>query len=177
MKVFHGDNPKALTKQKELAVYHALQGAGIQFDYQHHVPFRSCGLESETRCAYVDFVIYKPWGAILLEVDEAQHSAYPASCDVRRDFDIAAAALGSAPKVSIVRYNPDCYRVAGTTRRTSAKARLEALTELLQKAEEPEGTFERRFLYYDRDAEDAVLPTIAKEWEPAAREVSRNAAA
>ena len=94
---------------------------------------------------------------------------------MRRDFDIAAAAaLGSAPKASIVHYNPDCYRVAGTTRRTSTKARLETLTELLQEAEEPEGTFDRRFLFYDR--EDAVLPTVAKEWESAAREISRNAA-
>ena len=47
MRAFHGDNPKALTKSKELEVHQLLSKSGIQFDYQdyqHHLPFRSCGL-------------------------------------------------------------------------------------------------------------------------------------
>ena len=39
--------------------------------------------------------------------------------------------------------------------------------------DEPQG-FVRYFLYYDRDTEDATLPTVAKEWDPSAIEVSRN---
>ena len=174
MRSFHADNPKAPTKQKELAVHQALKDGAIQFEYQHHLPFQACGLESETRCAYPDFVIYKPWGVIILEVDESQHAAYDASCDVRRDFDMAASvALGSAQKLVILRYNPDPYKIAGQTRRTSTKDRHETLMKTINEMEEGVG-FRRLFLFYDKDSDDALLPSVAKEWDPAAREVSNN---
>ena len=84
-----------------------------------HLPFRGCGLESETRRAFADFVLYASWGAVILEVDENQHRERDPSCDVRRDFDMAASvALGSARKLAIVRYNPDPFKVAGRTVRT-----------------------------------------------------------
>ena len=67
-----------------------------------------CGLESETAHAYADFALPTPWGYVLLEVDEEQHKAYDPSCDVRRDFDMAASvALGSGHKLLVLRYNPD----------------------------------------------------------------------
>ena len=103
-------------------------------------------MESETRCAYPDFVIYKRWGAIILEVDECQHASYDASCDVRRDFDIAASiALGSAQKLVILRYNPDPYKVAGQTRRTNKKDRHATLMKTINEMEEGVG-FRRLFL-------------------------------
>ena len=174
MRSFHSDNPKALTKQKELAVYQFLRDAGVQFEYQHYLPFRGCGLESETRCAFADFVIYKPWGVLILEVDEGQHSHQDASCDVRRDFDMAASvALGSAQKIVVLRYNPDAYKVAGATRPTTAKVRRETLVKTIQELVEP-AAFRRLFLFYSKDSDDASLPTIAAEWDPAAREVSQN---
>ena len=119
----------------------------------------------------------KPWGSLLIECDEAQHTHYPSSCDVRRDFDIAASvALGpvSAQKLAILRYNPDPFRVAGKTRTTSQKDRLAKLVQTITTMEEPEGLFARLFLYYDRDTEDAQLPTIAKEWDTQASVVSKN---
>ena len=70
----HSDNPRALTKKKELVVYHALQKAGVQFDYQLHMPFKSCGLAAETACAYPDFVVARPWGSLIIECDEGQHT-------------------------------------------------------------------------------------------------------
>jgi hypothetical protein len=173
MRAFHSDNPKALTKTRELEVHQALQAAGLRFDYQAHLPFRSCGLESESARAFVDFVLYRPWGAIVLECDEHQHAAYPASCDVRRDFDIAASvALGSAQKLVIVRYNPDEYRVAGKTARTPKKDRHARLVQLLTELPEPAG-FQRIFLFYDREAPDSELPLVAKEWPDGARAVSK----
>ena len=176
MRAFHGDNPKALTKSKELEVHQLLSKSGIQFDYQdyqHHLPFRSCGLESET---FADFVLYAAWGAIILEVDENQHSHQDPSCDVRRDFDMAASvALGSQHKLAIVRYNPDAFMVAGRTVRTpkteSHPKLLQLLHSLIQ--EEPERHFQRLFLFYDRAAEDSELPAVAEDWDVVARTVSR----
>ena len=60
MRTQHSDEPKALTKRKEMVLYQELQKAGVQFEYQCHIPFRGCGLNSETTCAYVDFVTQSP---------------------------------------------------------------------------------------------------------------------
>ena len=170
MRTQHSAEPKAITKRKEMVLYQALQRAGIQFEYQKYIPFAQCGFNSETTCAYVDFVITKPWGYILLECDEDQHRSYDPSCDVRRDFDIAASVtLGSNQKCMIIRYNPDPYRIAGRTRTESNKDRTRRLMHALE--QEPEG-FERVFLCYDQDAE-AMLPQVAVSWDAAARQVSR----
>ena len=166
----HSGEKKAVTKQKEMAVYQALQNADIQFEYQKYIPFAQCGLGSETKCAYADFVIYTAGGCIILECDEDQHRSYDVSCDVRRDFDIAASvALGSQHKLKIVHYNPDAYRVDGKTKPTPQKDRLKKLLEVLQ--EEPQ-TFERVFLFYDCET-GAILPQVAASWDAIARLVSR----
>ncbi len=168
MRTKHNGEQKALTKTKELNIHNALQAAGIDFEYQKHIPFRSCGLESETVCAYPDFAITTHWGVVLFEVDEHQHSSYPAACDVRRDFDMyASIALGSGQKVAILRYNPDEFRIDDTTLRVAAKERQRRLVEVLRAwtAEDPAPTlpFARFFLYYDgRSGSD--LPLVAKDW-------------
>ena len=93
-----------------------LQRQDLAFDYQVSVPFANCGLGSETRCAFLDFLLPKPWGKVILEVDEQQHAHYPPGCDVRRDFDIlASVAMGSADKLCIIRYNPDAQQIGGVT--------------------------------------------------------------
>jgi hypothetical protein len=172
MQSFHSDNPKALTKRKELCVFQALTEAGVSFDYQVYMPFRTCGLGSETKHAFADFVIAKPWGSIVLEVDEEQHSAYDTSCDPRRDFDIfASVAMGSGEKVVILRYNPDSYKIGGVTRPTSQKERLQRLLSII---EGPEPTEKRLFLYYDRPSADATLPCVAEHWDVVARIISRS---
>lgn len=167
----HSGESKALTKQKELLLYQELQQAGVVFAFQKHVPFRSCDLRSETACAYADFAIARPWGYIMLECDEDQHRSYDPSCDVRRDFGIAASvALGSGHKLRIVRFNPDADRVDDQTRVESRKERMQRLMVLLD--EEPAASFERSFLCYDATS-DSVMPQVAASWDVAAKAVSR----
>jgi hypothetical protein len=170
MQKFHSDDPKALTKRKELSVFQALTEAGIPFDYQVYLPFRTCGLQSETRHAFADFIIARSWGYIVLEVDEEQHSGYDPSCDPRRDFDIfASVAMGSAEKVVILRYNPDPYKEGGVTIPTSQKERLGKLLSIITG---PEPTEKRLFLYYDRPSAHATLPSVAEHWDVVARIIS-----
>ena len=176
MRTMHGDNPSAVTKSKELEVHQALRDAQITFEYQHYLPFRGCGLESETAHAFADFALPTPWGYVLLEVDEEQHKAYDPSCDVRRDFDMAASvALGSGHKLLVLRYNPDAFKIAGVTRRTTKKERHAQLIRLLGEllAREPEAPFTRLFLFYDRAAENNTLPCVAEHWSEPVRAVSR----
>ena len=159
-------NPRLSLSVRNL--YQELQEAGVPFEYQQHLPFKTCGINSETTRAFVDFAIPKPWGYILLECDEDQHKCYDPSCDVRRDFDMAASvALGSGHRLLIIRYNPDGYRVDGTTRVESKMSRMKRLMEVLDY--EPVA-FERVFLCYDQAG---GLPEVAASWPPAVREVSR----
>ena len=126
--------------------------------------------------AFADFALPTPWGYVLLEVDEEQRKAYDPSCDVRRDFDMAASvALGSGHKLLVLRYNPDAFKIAGVTRRTTKKERRAQLIRLLGEllAREPEAPFTRLFLFYDRAAENSALPCVAEHWSEPVRAVSR----
>ena len=149
------------------SVYQALQAADIAFEYQKHLPFHGCGLDGETRYAFVDFAITAPWGALLLEVDEDQHSGRPASCDPRRDFDMCASlALGSGHKVVVLRYNPDSFRMNGRNRTVAAKERQRRLVEVVRawllEDPAPGKQLARFFMYYDGRS-DSALPVVAKE--------------
>ena len=168
MRTKHSGERKALTKSKELNIYQALQVAGIAFEYQKHLPFQACELDSETRCAFVDFAITAPWGALLLEVDEDQHSMYPVSCDPRRDFDMCASlALGSGHKTVVLRYNPDSFRVDGKNVEVSSKERQRRLVDLLHAwlttDPAPGMQLARFFMFYDARS-DSSLPVVAKDW-------------
>ena len=169
MRAKHSDQPNALTKTNELSVYKALQAADITFEYQKYLPFHGCNLNSETKCAFVDFAITASWGALLLEVDEDQHSARHASCDPRRDFDMCASlALGSGHKVVVLRYNPDSFRIDGKNVTVTTKARQRRLVKVVRawllEDPAPDNQLARYFMYYDGRS-DSPLPVIAKEWE------------
>ena len=177
MQSCHAENPKARVIGVELDVCQALQNAGIDFEYQKQIPFRSCGLASETAHAFIDFCIQKPWGVILLECDDNQHSHYDPSCDVRRDFDSCASiALGSQHKAVVLRYNPDAFKIGSATRYTTKKERQAKLVETLKAWDEdpaPGLGFARFFMFYDAENEDAQLPLIAQHWTEEVKAVSR----
>ncbi|OLP72491.1 hypothetical protein AK812_SmicGene48180, partial [Symbiodinium microadriaticum] len=84
---------------------------------------------------------------------------------------VASVALGSQHKLAIVRYNPDAFKVAGRTIRTPKTQRHPKLLQLLHSLiqEEPERSFQRLFLFYDRAAEDSELPAVAEHWDVVAR--------
>ena len=174
MRAYRSGVTKARTKTKELSIHQALQKSGLEFEYQKYIPFAGCGLNSETRCAYIDFLFVKTWGYIILEIDEDQHKSYTPSCDVRRDFDIVASvSLGSAQKLTIIHYNPDAFQIGERTTSVSTKDRIDALVTLIQDMPEPQG-FERIFMYYTKDAADSALPAVAKNWDDLiAKQVSR----
>ena len=172
---YHSEDPQALLVTSELQLQIFLQNNGVGFDRQVHIPFTTCGLYSETKFARVDWVIEKPWGQVILELDEAQHRNYIPSCDVRRDTDIMASiALGSGGKLVILRINLDDYKVGGVPQSTSKQERYEKLLQVLEDLDkEPEQQNQRLFLYYDRDTSESTLPSVAQCWADAARELSR----
>jgi hypothetical protein len=153
----------------------ALERNGIPFEYQYYIPFKKCGLQTDSTAAFIDFMIPKPWGTLLLEVDEDQHFTRPPECDARRDVDIAAStALGSQTKAVILRYNPDPWSLDNNVQRWPPKKRLELLVQTIRQFDEdpvPNAPFARRFLFYDAKSTEN-LPEIASEWPPALRECS-----
>ena len=174
MRALHSDQAKATKKLRELEVYDALRAAGEQFEYQFYIPIRTCGIQSARKHAFVDFVLYKEWGAIILQVDEYQHThwKYRNADDVGLDLDVAeSVARGSGYKLVILRYNPDEYKVSGRIRPMSDTLRIVTLLRTIRDMKEPPG-FQRLFLFYDRVSEHADLPSVSAQWDRATREVS-----
>jgi hypothetical protein len=80
----------------------------------------------------VDFVYLKQAHVVLLEYDEDMHSGYDQRCEMVR---MGMVTTGYPLKPAHwVRYNPDAFKVAGTTRKTAAKAREAMLLQVLQAA-------------------------------------------
>ena len=87
---------------------------------------------------------------------------------------MSSVALGSGGKLVILRVNLDDYKVGGIPQNTLKQERYQRLLEVLQDLdEEPEQQNQRLFMYYDRDAPDSTLPSVAQHWAEAARELSR----
>ena len=172
---FHPTDPAALLVTSELHLQIFLQNNGVELERQVHIPFAACGLYSETKYARVDWTIDKPYGQVILELDQQQHRFYSPSCDPRRDVDIMTSiALGSGGKLVILRINLDSYKVGGVPQHTSRQERYQKLLQVLQDLdEEPEQQNQRLFMYYDRDAPDSTLPSVAEHWAEAAKELSR----
>ena len=113
----------------------ALSAAGITYDREVTVQF--CG-EAEKRLARVDFVIYREWGSVLLEVDEHAHDSYPVSCEAARMLNVFAEQMkqGRAGKYHFIRFNPDTYLEDGAVQKRLLKDRLAALLQTIE--HEPE---------------------------------------
>ena len=73
--------------------------------------------------------------------------------------------MGSAQKLAIVRYNPDSFRVAAAARTVPKKDRLAKLVATVLDKPGRSNLLTRLFLFYDKDSEDAALPTVAHEWD------------
>ena len=168
MRGMHSTEKKAVVRRKQLEVYLALQNAGVEFQHEFYLPFKGCGLQSDSSHAFVDFYIQKPTYHLFLEADENSHDHYDPSCDPRRDADIyASVALGSGGKVCVLRYNCDAWKVGGVTQMIPKRKRLERLVQLikqLDKEPRPDLPFVRLFLYYPMDSLMDTLPSVAKEW-------------
>ena len=80
----------------------------------------------------VDFVYEGLWHVVALEYDEHMHSDRDARCEMIR---MGKVALGYGGKpVHWVRFNPDCFKLGGATRRTGIKERDAVLLGVLQEA-------------------------------------------
>ena len=167
----HGTSPKKKTKKQELALHKDLTAAGISFDFQVYIPLRGCNIEASKKCAYLDFVIARDWGYVIVECDEFAHSRYNTENDTEKDFKVAAAIqMGSGHKIRIIHYNPDPFKVDNQTKRTGKPERLAKLLQTLE-LPPPATHLERVFLFYDHSS-GSTLPKIAEDWDAASKAVS-----
>ena len=80
----------------------------------------------------VDFTFEMLSGVVLLECDEKQHSEYVKRCELVRQAEVALG-YGGLP-VHWIRYNPDAFKINGTTRVTKQGERESTLLRNLQLA-------------------------------------------
>ena len=135
-------------KLEEERIATMLAANNIAFRREHRVDFHCWG-ES---FAKVDFVVDKPGGVLLLEVDELQHQHYGVVCDVARMSKLhAALALGgNTLPVGIIRYNPHTFQKDSHVQQISKRDREQALLHTLQHWEYgAAGSLELQYMYYD----------------------------
>ena len=154
-RVAHSERGQQRQKKREEQVARALTGARVIFDRELMVNF--CG-EGNRKFARIDFVVYRDWGTILLEVDEHQHDHYPIGCDAARMLDVFAEQmkLGRAGKIHFIRFNPDEFKDDGVAQKILLKDRLAKL--ILTIDEEPALQYSVTYLYYSRS--DSPLPDV-----------------
>jgi very-short-patch-repair endonuclease len=95
---------------------------------------------------YIDYEIPKPWGFILLEVDENQHSSYDVLKDNKRTMSIMAEYGEHA--TLFIRYNPHKYVSDGRVVRSSHATRKSTLRAVISGCK-PVDNFNILYLYYD----------------------------
>jgi hypothetical protein len=147
-------------KKREEQVAKALVNAGITFDREATVNF--CGQANKT-LARVDFVIYREWGTILLEVDEHQHEHYAVTCEAARMLNVFGEQMKQdrAGKFEFIRFNPDAYSENGVPQKTILKNRFATLLQSIK--QEPEKQYSVTYLFYTRT--DCPLPDVCLDPE------------
>ena len=80
----------------------------------------------------VDFTFEMPSGVVLLECDEKQHSEYVRRCELVRQAEVALG-FGGLP-VHWIRYNPDAFKINGSSHVTKKEERESTLLRHLQLA-------------------------------------------
>ena len=140
--------------RREERIAKAFNEQGISFDREFTVQF--CG-EANQKCARVDFVLYRQFGTILLEVDEFEHAHYGVTCETARMLDILGEQIkqqNRSGKIHIIRLNIDSYSEQGVEQHTSIKDRIVTLLQTIEK--EPVLQYSVTYLYYSRT--DSPLP-------------------
>ena len=164
----HTERGRQRQKKRDEQVARLLQYNGILFDSEVTVQF--CG-EANKTLARVDFVIYRDFGTVIVEVDEFQHSHYPIPCESARMIDIFAEQLkqGRSGKVHIIRFNPDAYTEGGRRAITLLKHRLAKLLRVIELA--PPQQYSVTYLYYNRA--DSPIPDVCfdREYPSSLREL------
>jgi uncharacterized Zn-finger protein len=147
-------------KKREEQVAKALVNAGITFDREATVNF--CGQANKT-LARVDFVIYREWGTILLEVDEHQHEHYAVTCEAARMLNVFGEQMKQdrAGKFHFIRFNPDAYSESGVAQKALLRNRFATLLQTI--GQEPEKQYSVTYLFYTRT--DCPLPDVCLDPE------------
>lgn len=174
---YHTTEGNASRKRKETAIEKLLTQHGIQFTREHRIDL-GCAIPAAT-WVYTDFVLIFHNTFVILEVDQDQHDGYGIACDLRRMTDIVASLRisGNTMRVAFVRYNPDSFKVAGNTKRTTTTTRHERLISVLRGLESEtvdDATLcDTRiwYLFYDVEADgklsifqDTSYADAVKEW-------------
>jgi len=103
-----------------------------------------------------DFVWHMPTHAVVVEVDEFQHSqkfSQSGAYKPKKEFQrMCGLSLAIGKPVVIIRYNPDAFKIAGVPCRTSKSDRMSLLLERLQLAmiSPPSACITAEYLFYSR---------------------------
>lgn len=140
-----------------------LDSVGISYDREVHISY-ACIDDTSRKSSRIDAVIDCPERnlRILLEVDEDQHVWNPVSCELARMTESTACMRlgGETHKLLWLRFNPDAYKVNGTTVKTLKKDRYEQLEHVIR-THVPQKDMEVMYLFYStQDGVPCVMSDV-----------------
>ena len=169
---------RAKTKQKEIVVKRVLEAAFKDDTVIRELFVSFCGGGSDrTECgrtqslsARCDFVLYNEHAVVVVEVDEDQHKHYCRQREIARAQDIVVSLIqgGNPLPVTVIRFNPDAFKIDKKTRRIPSQIRHAKLVEVIRdglKSNAPHHTWSLVYMYYDCDADGllCIMDDIPEE--------------
>jgi hypothetical protein len=155
-------------KKDEEIIAKLLNDNGIMFDRNVYISFCNSAIDKER--AFLDFVIQREKGIILLEVDdseahrnnnlkhdgykelkcESETNSYSVSCEQTRMMNTIASLrlAGETQQIAFLRYNPNSFKIDGIKSDISIEERHEILLDFIE-TWEPQQDFEIHFQCYD----------------------------
>jgi hypothetical protein len=144
-KRIHTTEGIARQKKEEQRIARALEAANIDFKREHRVDFQ-CINDVYGKYASIDFLMVRNGHLVLIEVDENQHKFghYSIGCDLARVGKIVESLVigGFDMPITMLRYNPNAFKIDGTTQKFLKKNREGKLISIL--------TFEHNQIYSNK---------------------------
>ena len=133
--------PRKKKREEDVAVL--FDTLSIRYVREFSISFSGCA----RKYARLDFLMEVPFGWVILEVDERQHSQYAVSYECQRMALIFAEfSKRCNGNLHIIRYNPDAYKEHGLVVKPTQEERAEEIRRAIEHV--PEARFTITYLFY-----------------------------
>ncbi len=131
-------------KKREEVVARIFDTMSVRYQREFTIAFRGC----TRKYARVDFLIPKPFGWLIFEVDERMHSQYSLQYECQRMLLIFSDFSRRYPqgRLHIIRYCPDPFKDNGFVVKASLQERMNAIRAAVE--HDPQDRFTISYLFY-----------------------------
>jgi hypothetical protein len=139
----HTGRPRKKKREEDVAIL--FDTLAIRYVREFSISF--CG--RARKYARLDFLMEVPFGWVIFEVDERQHSQYAVSYECQRMGLVFAEFTKRCPgNLHIIRYNPDAYKEHGLVVKPTQEKRASEIRRAIEHVPEAEARLTITYLFY-----------------------------